>query len=83
MTTNVQIRLASDRVNTELPTNNAPPRLYSPGEIITNVQGYMRSVAFVFFPYIPFPDFCPLAGVMARTWKRTKSKHPWLGSWKR
>lgn len=44
MTTNVQIRLASDRVNTELPTNSNTPRLYSPGEIITNVQGYMRLV---------------------------------------
>ncbi|GAB0091637.1 exosome complex component RRP4 [Sergentomyia squamirostris] len=42
MSTNVQIRLARDRVNNELLASDRTPRLYTPGEVITAQQGYMR-----------------------------------------
>lgn len=42
MTTNIDMRLASTRVNTALYTENAMPRLYTPGEVITSQQGFMR-----------------------------------------
>lgn len=42
MTTNIDIRLASTRVNTTLHTENAMPRLFTPGETITSQQGFMR-----------------------------------------
>lgn len=42
MTTNIDMRLASDRINTTLYTDNDMPRLYTPGEVITSQQGFMR-----------------------------------------
>lgn len=42
MTTNVQIRLAADRVNNTLVTGDKVPRLFTPGEVITGQQGFMR-----------------------------------------
>lgn len=42
MTTNVQIRLASNRVNNALVTGDNVPRLFTPGEVITGQQGFMR-----------------------------------------
>lgn len=42
MTTNIDMRLASTRVNTTLYTENVMPRLYTPGEVITSAQGFMR-----------------------------------------
>lgn len=42
MTTNIDMRLASARVNTALYTENAMPRLYTPGEVVTSQQGFMR-----------------------------------------
>lgn len=42
MTANIDMRLASARVNTTLYTDNEMPRLYTPGEIITSQQGFMR-----------------------------------------
>lgn len=42
MNTNVNIRLASDRVNNLLITGDHIPRLYTPGEVITGQQGFMR-----------------------------------------
>lgn len=44
MTTNIDIRLASTRVNTTLFTENAMPRIFTPGEVITSQQGFMRYV---------------------------------------
>lgn len=45
MTTNIDMRLASTRVNTTLYTDNAMPRLFTPGEVITSQQGFMRYVS--------------------------------------
>lgn len=42
MTTNIDMRLASTRIDMNLDTRSAMPRLYTPGEIITNEQGFMR-----------------------------------------
>lgn len=42
MTTSVQIRLASSRVNNVLLTGENVPRLFTPGEVITGQQGFMR-----------------------------------------
>lgn len=42
MTTNVQIRLASKRVNNTLVTGDNVPRLFTPGEVITGQLGFMR-----------------------------------------
>ncbi|XP_059621241.1 exosome complex component RRP4 [Phlebotomus argentipes] len=42
MSTNVQIRLARDRVDSELLSSDKTPRLYTPGEVITAQHGYMR-----------------------------------------
>lgn len=42
MTTHIDMRLASTRINTDLFSGNAMPRLYTPGEIITSEQGFMR-----------------------------------------
>lgn len=42
MSTNVQIRLARDRVDNELLSSDKTPRLYTPGEVITAQHGYMR-----------------------------------------
>lgn len=42
MATNVMIRLASDRVNLSLMSGDSNPRLFTPGEVITSQQGFMR-----------------------------------------
>lgn len=42
MTTNIDMRLASARQSTTLFTENAMPRLYTPGEVVTSQQGFMR-----------------------------------------
>nr|CAD7576789.1 unnamed protein product [Timema californicum] len=42
MSKNVHIRLARDRINNFVPTNTQPPRLFTPGEIITTDTGFMR-----------------------------------------
>lgn len=42
MTTNIDMRLASARVNTTLYTDDEMPRLFTPGEVITSQQGFMR-----------------------------------------
>lgn len=42
MTTNIDMRLASARVNTTLYADGMMPRLYTPGEVITTEQGFMR-----------------------------------------
>lgn len=42
MTTNISIRLASDRVNNTLLTGDNIPKLFTPGQIITGQQGFMR-----------------------------------------
>lgn len=42
MTTNIDMRLASSRVNNTLYTENVMPRLFTPGEVITPAQGFMR-----------------------------------------
>lgn len=45
MTTNIDIRLASNRVSNTIPyAENAMPRLFTPGEVITSQQGFMRYV---------------------------------------
>lgn len=48
MTTSIDIRLASTRVNNTLYTaelvDESMPRLYTPGEVITSQQGFMRYV---------------------------------------
>lgn len=45
MTTNVQIRLASNRVNNTLVTGDHVPRIFTPGEVITEQLGFMRLVS--------------------------------------
>ncbi|XP_059047506.1 exosome complex component RRP4 [Achroia grisella] len=42
MTGHVSIRLASERVNHCIPTANELPRFYTPGEVITGMQDFMR-----------------------------------------
>lgn len=42
MTSHVKIRLASERVNHSVPANNGLPRFYTPGEVITGMQDFMR-----------------------------------------
>lgn len=44
MSTNVNIRLALDRVNMGLLAQNQTnaPRLYTPGEVVTAHQGFMK-----------------------------------------
>lgn len=42
MTTNIDMRLASARVSNTLYTDDEMPRLYTPGEVITSQQGFMR-----------------------------------------
>lgn len=42
MSTNVKFRLASDRVNTQILTGDRIPRLYTPGEVVTAQQSFMR-----------------------------------------
>lgn len=42
MSTNVNIRLASERVNNSLEKGGHVPRLFTPGEEITGKAGYMR-----------------------------------------
>ncbi|XP_055630527.1 exosome complex component RRP4 [Toxorhynchites rutilus septentrionalis] len=42
MASNVMIRLASDRVNLMLLSGDSNPRLFTPGEVITSQQGFMR-----------------------------------------
>ncbi|XP_065092500.1 exosome complex component RRP4 [Ochlerotatus camptorhynchus] len=42
MASNVMIRLASDRANLSLLSGDSNPRLFTPGEVITSQQGYMR-----------------------------------------
>uniref|UniRef100_A0A1Q3F074 Exosome complex component RRP4 n=1 Tax=Culex tarsalis TaxID=7177 RepID=A0A1Q3F074_CULTA len=42
MASNVIIRLASDRVNPSLLSGDSNPRLFTPGEVITSQQGFMR-----------------------------------------
>ncbi|XP_026764593.1 exosome complex component RRP4 [Galleria mellonella] len=42
MTGHVSIRLASERVNHCVATMNEPPRFYTPGEVITGMQDFMR-----------------------------------------
>lgn len=49
MTTNVHIRLASSRVNNTLLTGDQVPRLFTPGELITGQQGFMRLGFNIFF----------------------------------
>ncbi|XP_039442907.1 exosome complex component RRP4 [Culex pipiens pallens] len=42
MASNVIIKLASDRVNPSLLSGDSNPRLFTPGEVITSQQGFMR-----------------------------------------
>lgn len=49
MSTNVQIRLASSRVNNVLLAGDRIPRLFTPGEVITAQQGYMRLFHIILF----------------------------------
>lgn len=49
MTTNIDMRLASTRINTTLQTDNVMPRLFTPGEVITSQQGFMRYVFRCFY----------------------------------
>ncbi|XP_001656299.2 exosome complex component RRP4 [Aedes aegypti] len=42
MASNVMIRLASDRANLSLLSGDSNPRLFTPGEVITSQQGFMR-----------------------------------------
>lgn len=42
MTSNVNIRLASQRINHCVATSDEIPRLFTPGEIVTEQQGFMR-----------------------------------------
>ncbi|CAB3236905.1 unnamed protein product [Arctia plantaginis] len=42
MTSHVKIRLASERVNHSVRSNNELPRFYTPGEVITGMQDFMR-----------------------------------------
>ncbi|XP_062554734.1 exosome complex component RRP4 [Armigeres subalbatus] len=42
MASNVMIRLASDRANLSLLSGESNPRLFTPGEVITSQQGFMR-----------------------------------------
>lgn len=44
MTTNVNIRLASDRVDNALLADYTAPRLYTPGESIILHEGFMKYV---------------------------------------
>lgn len=42
MSTNVQIRLANERVNNVIPASYSAPRLYTPGESIIQLEGFMK-----------------------------------------
>ncbi|KAF9795318.1 hypothetical protein SFRURICE_004690 [Spodoptera frugiperda] len=42
MTSHVKIRLASERVNHSVPTNRELPRFYTPGEVVTGMEDFMR-----------------------------------------
>ncbi|XP_077287844.1 exosome complex component Rrp4 [Arctopsyche grandis] len=42
MAENIHIRLASERVNYSLPGSGEAPRIYTPGEIVSTQQGFMR-----------------------------------------
>lgn len=42
MAQNINIRLASERVNPILPGDGEAPRIFTPGEIVTSQQGFMR-----------------------------------------
>lgn len=42
MVSHVSIKLASERVNHSVASNNDPPRFYTPGEVITGIQDFMR-----------------------------------------
>lgn len=42
MTGHVTIRLASERVNHCVNPNNELPRFYTPGEVISGMQDFMR-----------------------------------------
>lgn len=45
MTGHVSIRLASERVNHCVASANELPRFYTPGEVITGMQDFMRFVS--------------------------------------
>lgn len=42
MSSNIEMRLASARVNATIYSDDEIPRLYTPGEVITEQQGFMR-----------------------------------------
>ncbi|CAH0699207.1 unnamed protein product [Spodoptera exigua] len=42
MASHVKIRLASERVNHSVPTNRELPRFYTPGEVVTGMEDFMR-----------------------------------------
>lgn len=44
-TPHLTIRLASERVNHSVASNNELPRFYTPGEVITGIQDFMRCVS--------------------------------------
>lgn len=44
MTSTINIRLASNRVNNSLMTGDRIPRLFTPGEVITKQQNFMRFI---------------------------------------
>ncbi|XP_055597971.1 exosome complex component RRP4 [Uranotaenia lowii] len=63
MASNVMIRLASDRVNLSLLSGDSNPRLFTPGEVITSQQGFMRGHG----TYMEDEDIkSSLAGVMVQ-----------------
>lgn len=42
MPSNIQIRLATDRVNYTIALNQRIPKIYTPGEVITKQNEFMR-----------------------------------------
>lgn len=42
MPAKIQIRLANDRVNYSIALNQRPPKIYTPGQIITKQDEFMR-----------------------------------------
>lgn len=42
MTGHVSIKLAAERVNHSVASNNELPRFYTPGEVICGMQDFMR-----------------------------------------
>lgn len=73
--THVNIRLAVDRVNNSILcqglVNNKQPRLFTPGEVVTQQHGFMKVREFLdidlkFGQISNFTSFCRATGLMLK-----------------